>query len=78
MDRMLHAAIAYRHDFTAREHWSNARLDAIPISCPSGCAVEYELLVPLNASGEDVLKWIEATLDQIERQHPQHLAVIQF
>ena len=76
MSKVLLDAIAYRSDFEARESWTGARRDAIPVSCPLGCAVEYDLLVSERASGEDVLKWVQAVLDRIESDHPRHRHVI--
>jgi hypothetical protein len=78
MVKVLRDAIAYRHDFHGREAWAGARRDAIPVGCPSGCAVEYDLLVSERASGEDVLKWVEAVLASMERQHPNHESIIVF
>ena len=68
MAKILRGAIAYRQDCNARESWTNARREAIPVACPSGCAVEYDLFVTEEASGEDALKWVEALLDTIEGQ----------
>jgi hypothetical protein len=78
MPNFLRSAIAYRHDFHARETWTGARQETIPVACPTGCAVEYDLLVSEHASGEDALKWVEAVLDRIEEQHPNHLNAIVF
>jgi hypothetical protein len=75
MTKFLQDAIAYRRDFTGREAWAGARREAIPVGCPS-CEVEYDLLVAESASGEDALKWVEAVLDRMERQHPRHDDVI--
>jgi hypothetical protein len=76
--KILRDAIAYRRDYHAREAWANARQEAIPVGCPSGCMVEYDLFVSEQASGEDALKWVEAVLDRMERQHPNHESVIAF
>jgi hypothetical protein len=78
MPNILRKAVAYRHDFHAREAWAGARQETIPVSCPSGCAVEYDLLVSEHASGEDALKWVEAVLDYMESEHPRHANVIVF
>jgi hypothetical protein len=78
MAKFPHNAIAYRNDFHAREHWPGARHETIPVLCPSGCEVEYDLLVSENASGEDALKWVEALLDHMEEHHPHHPNAIVF
>jgi hypothetical protein len=76
MAKVLRDAIAYRHDFAGREDWAGIRKDSIPVGCPSGCWVEYDLLVSERASGEDVLKWVEAVLDRMENQHPIHQNIL--
>ena len=76
MAKILRNAIAYRQDFRLREDWAGARRKPIPVGCPSGCAVEYDLLVSEQASGEDALKWVEAVLARMELQHPNHENVI--
>ena len=78
MTNVLRDAIAYRNDFKSREAWANARRETIPVGCPLGCAVEYDLLVSEQASGEDALKWVELILEVMERQHPDHDDVIVF
>jgi len=78
MSEVPRNAIAYRQDFHAREAWAGARQESIPVACPSGCTVEYDLLVSDTASGEDALKWVEALLDMMESQHPRHDDVIVF
>ena len=76
MPGVLRTAIAYRTDFHGREPWAHARSEAIPVACPSGCTVEYDLFVVEDASGEDALKWVEALLDRMEADHPRHDSVV--
>lgn len=76
MPHALRTAIAYRRDFHGREDWANARREPIPVGCPSGCPVEYDLLVLEHCSGEDALKWVEALLARLEDDHPSHMNVI--
>ncbi len=78
MAKTLRDAVAYRQDFHARETWAGARQEPIPVACPSGCTVEYDLFVSDMAPGEDALKWVEALLDLMESQHPRHDNVIVF
>jgi hypothetical protein len=78
MDKVLRGAIAYRQDFDGRESWANARPESIPVSCPSGCMVEYDMVVSERASADEVLRWIEAVLEQMETEHPRHANVIVF
>ena len=56
---ILQGAIAYRQDFQTREQWANRRPDPIPVACPSGCPVEYDLIISMQASDGDVHHWIE-------------------
>jgi hypothetical protein len=76
MPNILRGAIAYRSDFQEREEWANARSEPIPVGCPSGCTVEYDLFVVADASGEDALKWVEVLLARMEAEHPRHDRVI--
>ena len=77
MANVLRNAIAYRSGVVVQDAWANARRDPIPVACPE-CAVEYDLFVTENASGEDALKWVEALLEQMESQHPRHDDVVVF
>lgn len=74
----LKEAIAYRQDWEARESWANRRTDSIPVGCPKGCTVEYDLIVCSQASEGDVNRWIETIHRQMERQCPNHVDSIRF
>jgi hypothetical protein len=69
---VLQGAIAYRQDFQGREQWANRWPDPIPVACPSGCAVECDLIISMQSSDGDVHHWIEMMLVRMERECPNH------
>ncbi len=75
---ILANAIAYKQDFKEREQWANRRMDSIPIGCPKGCSVEYDLIVSVLATDEEVAKWIDTLHARMERVCPAHEETIQF
>jgi hypothetical protein len=67
--------VPLRADFKSRQQWVNAQPKSIPVGCPCGCAIEYDLLAAEKASLSDVDAWIGTLL---ERQHPNHEGIIFF
>ena len=74
----LYSAVAYRSDFKSRERWANAQAEAIPVGCPCGCSVEYDLLVAGQATQSDVEAWVDTLHNRMEYKHPDHEDVIYF
>jgi len=68
----LRSAVAYRADFKSREVWANSRAETIAVGCPSGCTVEYDLIVAEQATESDVNGWVDTLHSRMERQHPNH------
>lgn len=75
---VLQGAVAYRQDVHEKEQWTNRRAESIPVGCPSGCSVEYDLIVSMQASDGDVHHWIETMLGRMERECPNHSDCIRF
>ena len=71
-------AIAYKQDFQEREPWTNCHTASIPVGCPRGCTIEYDLIVSVLATEEEIAKWIETLHARMERVCPSHEETIYF
>jgi hypothetical protein len=75
---ILQGAVAYRKDFDEREQWTNRRAESISVACFSGCSVEYDLIVSIQASDRDVQRWIGLMFARMKRECPKHSDCIRF
>jgi hypothetical protein len=75
---VLQGAVAYRQGFTEREQWANRRPKSVPVACPSGCSVKYDLIASVRASESDMFQWIEQIVTQMEIECPNHSGCIHF
>jgi hypothetical protein len=75
---ILTTAIAYRHDFEPRERWGNRKDKSVPVGCPKGCSVEYDLIVSVLADEQEIAKWINTLHAAMERSCPEHVDAFRF